>query len=60
VKFVLLRSSAFMRNAKKNVKNKPEIAQNIQNTLERLCVDPFNPSLKTHKLKGQLQDSLFL
>jgi mRNA interferase YafQ len=57
VTFVLLRSSAFIRNARKIVKKQPEIAHNIQNTLELLCLDPFQPRLKTHKLKGELQDS---
>jgi addiction module RelE/StbE family toxin len=55
--FVLLRSSAFVRSARKVVKKQPQIAQNIQNTLELLCIDPFNPQLRTHKLKGELKDS---
>lgn len=55
--FVLLRSSAFIRNARKVVRKQPELAQNIQETLELLCVDPFEPQLRTHKLKGELKDS---
>jgi addiction module RelE/StbE family toxin len=55
--FVLLRSSAFVRSARKLVKKQPQIAQNLQNTLELLIEDPFNPQLRTHKLKGNLQDS---
>lgn len=55
--FVLLRSNAFVRSARKVVKKQPKIAQNIQNTLELLCIDPFNPQLRTHKLKGDLKDS---
>jgi mRNA interferase YafQ len=55
--FVLLRSSAFVRSARKLVKKQPQIAQNIQNTLELLCIDPFNPQLRTHKLKGELKNS---
>jgi hypothetical protein len=43
VNFVLLRSSAFIRNARKIVKKKPELAQNIQETLELLSLDPFHP-----------------
>ena len=31
--------------------------QNVQNTLELLAIEPFHPRLKTHKLKGELQDS---
>jgi mRNA interferase YafQ len=57
VTFVLLRSTAFVREAKKTVKKQPQIAQNLQTTLELLAMDPFNPKLRTHKLKGDLQDS---
>lgn len=55
--FVLLRSSAFVRSARKIVKKQPEVAQNIQQTLTSLSEDPFQPKLKTHKLKGDLKDS---
>ncbi len=56
--FVLLRSSAFIRNARRKVVRKqPELARNIQETLELLCVDPFQSQLRTHKLKGDLKDS---
>ncbi|NEN99345.1 MAG: type II toxin-antitoxin system mRNA interferase toxin, RelE/StbE family [Moorea sp. SIO3I7] len=55
--FVLLRSSAFVREAKKLVKKQPQTAQNLQNTLKLLCIEPFDPRLRTHKLKGNLQDS---
>lgn len=57
VKFVLLRSSAFIRAARKIVKKQLEIAQNIQDTLELLCEAPFQPRLRTHKWKGDIQDS---
>ena len=57
MKFILLRSSAFVRNARKVLKKQPQLAQNIQNTLELLSIDPFQSQLKTHKLKGELKDS---
>jgi mRNA interferase YafQ len=57
VKFVLLRSNAFVRTAKKILKKQPELASNIQNTLELLSIEPFHPRLRTHKLKGEFQDS---
>ena len=57
MKFVLLRSSTFVRNARKIIKRQPQLAQNIQNALELLCSDPFQARLKTHKLKGELKDS---
>ncbi len=55
--FVLLRSSAFVRNTRKIVKKQPQLAQNIQETLSLLCIDPFQRQLRTHKLKGELKDS---
>ncbi len=55
--FVLLRSNIFIRNARKIVKKQPFLAQNIRETLDLLCVDPFQPRLRTHKLKGELKDS---
>jgi mRNA interferase YafQ len=57
VNFVLLRSNAFIRNAEKIIKKQPELAANIRATLELLGSDPFEPSLRTHKLKGDLKDS---
>jgi len=57
MKFVLLPSSAFVREARKIVKKHPQTAQNIQNTVELLSTEPFNPRLRTHKLKSELQNS---
>jgi len=57
MKFVLLPSSAFVREARKIVKKNPQTAQNIQNTVELLSTEPFHPRLRTHKLKGELQNS---
>lgn len=42
VNFVLLRSSAFIRQARKIVNKQPSIAENIQNTLTLLIQDPFD------------------
>ena len=55
--YPLLRSSAFIRNARKLVKKQPELATDIQKTLTALSNDPFQPGLRTHKLKGELRDS---
>jgi mRNA interferase YafQ len=57
VNFVLFRSNVFIRNARKLVKKQPPLAQTIQETLALLSVDPFQPRLRTHKLKGELKDS---
>ena len=53
----LLRSSAFVRAAQKVVKKYPQNAIELQSALELLQVDAFHPSLRTHKLKGELKDS---
>ena len=54
---VLLRSSAFIRVAKKIVKKQREKAEAIETTLEMLAADAFDPQLRTHKLSGELAES---
>ncbi len=51
----LIRSNAFVRAAKKLVKKQPELASEIHAALKLLSDDAFHPSLRTHKLKGELQ-----
>jgi addiction module RelE/StbE family toxin len=53
----LLRSTAFVRAARKLVKRNPGIAPDLRETLEYLSDDPFHPQLRTHKLKGPLASS---
>lgn len=48
----LIKTSAFVRSAKKVLKRDRMLAQALQNTLTLLSEDAFHPSLKTHKLKG--------
>ena len=55
--FVLLPSSAFIRASRKLLRKHPEIAENLKQTLALLSTDPFNYRLKTHKLKGEFQQS---
>jgi addiction module RelE/StbE family toxin len=57
VKRVLLKSSSFVRSAKRIVKKDTHLAKDIQATLELLSEDAFHPRLKTHKLKGNLEGS---
>ena len=45
----------FMRLANKLTKNSPEKDQRLKSVLSLLQNDPFTPSLKTHKLKGNLE-----
>jgi len=48
----LIKTSAFVRSAKKVLKRDRMLAQALQDTLTLLSEDAFHPSLKTHKLKG--------
>lgn len=52
----LIKTTAFMRAAKKILKRDRWLAQAIQATLELLEEDAFHPNLKTHKLKGNLSE----
>ncbi len=54
----LIRSSAFVRAAKRLVKKRPHVAEDLRSTLELLSADAFHPQLKTHQLKGSLACSL--
>jgi mRNA interferase YafQ len=53
----LLRSSTFVRTARRIVRKHPSFAQGIQTALERMEEDVFQPHLRTHKLKGKLAGS---
>ncbi|QEP43930.1 type II toxin-antitoxin system mRNA interferase toxin, RelE/StbE family [Ectothiorhodospiraceae bacterium BW-2] len=54
---LLIKSTAFVRTAKRVLKKNPNLAVDIQTTLELLSEDAFHPSLKTHKLKGNFEGS---
>ena len=53
----LIWGSAFKRALKKTVRQRPDLTQKIEKTLECLTDDPFDPVLRTHKLKGALAGS---
>ena len=54
---ILLRSSAFVRTAKRFTKKNPQSSAELRSALELLSADPFHPQLKSHKLKGDLEGS---
>ena len=54
---VLLRSTAFVRAAKRFLKKHPEAAEGLRETLEILAEDAFDPRIGAHKLKGDLDGS---
>jgi addiction module RelE/StbE family toxin len=50
----LVWSAGFVRKFKRLVKKNPQLKIQIERTLELLTENPFNSSLRTHKLKGDL------
>ncbi len=53
----LLRSSAFVRAAKRLLEKQPDLETVFYQALTMLAEDVFNPKLRSHKLKGKLQGS---
>lgn len=53
----LLRSSAFVRAARRLLEKQPDLETAFYQALTLLAEDVFNPKLRTHKLKGKLQGS---
>lgn len=52
----LVWSPAFSREVKRLIRRNPQLRQPIEQTLQMLTEEPFHPSLKTHKLKGDLAE----
>ena len=50
----LVWSPSFVRAFKRLVKNNPELRPQIEQILQQLTEDPFQSSLRSHKLKGDL------
>ena len=50
----LVWSSSFVRTVKRLISQNPQFRSSLGHTLEKLAEDPFNPSLRTHKLNGEL------
>jgi mRNA-degrading endonuclease YafQ of YafQ-DinJ toxin-antitoxin module len=57
MKRALLRTAGFVRMARKRVRRDPALAEALHTTLTLLGEDAFHPSLRTHKLKGNLSGS---
>lgn len=49
-------SSAFRRAFKKRIKGNVDLEQRFWQKLEQFTVDPFDQSLRTHKLSGKLNE----
>jgi addiction module RelE/StbE family toxin len=48
------KSDKFIKNAKKFFKKHPDLLAKFSKIMITLTVNPFEPSLKTHKLSGKL------
>ena len=51
----LVWDNSFRRAFRKRTRHNPKLKMQIFQALEQLALDPFHPSLKTHKLKGSLE-----
>lgn len=51
----LVWSKTFLRAYKTATRRHPHLKQDIEAVLRLLVDDPFEPRLRTHKLKGQLE-----
>jgi mRNA interferase YafQ len=54
---ILLKTPAFIKSAKSVLRKNPLLAADIEDTLIVLSQNPFDPFLKTLKLKENLNDS---
>ena len=54
---LLLRSSAFVRAARRVVRRHPHTAEDLRATLALLAADAFHPQLRSHKLRGEFAGS---
>ena len=57
MKRALLRSNAFVRTAKKILRKKSSLVDDVHAALIMLENDVYHPSLRTHKLTGNLHGS---
>jgi mRNA-degrading endonuclease YafQ of YafQ-DinJ toxin-antitoxin module len=49
-------SSSFKRSFKRRIKGNADMEERFWQKLELFTANPFEPSLKTHKLSGKLKD----
>lgn len=49
-------SDSFARKLKRLLKQNPQLRSLVKQKLDLIAENPFHPSLRTHKLKGDLSD----
>lgn len=52
----LIFPDSYIKRARKFLRKHPELRNQYQKTLELLELNPHHPSLRLHKLQGQLSD----
>ena len=57
MKRTLLHTASFRRSVKRLIKKQGQAAAKLRDTLRRLERDAFDPLLRTHKLKGYVDDA---
>lgn len=53
----LVWGKTFLRAYKKASRRHPELEADVERVLQVLVRDPFDPQLRTHKLKGKLKEA---
>jgi len=56
MKIKLIETGKFIRKANKLVRKNKFLDRKLEVVLDKLVSNPFDPSLKTHKLKGKLSE----
>ncbi|MGB5217320.1 MAG: hypothetical protein WBN66_03375 [Smithella sp.] len=52
----ILYTDSYLRRAKKFIKKHPELVSQYEKTLKLLEINPYHPSLRLHKLHGNLSE----
>ena len=52
----IIYTETYIKRAKKFIKKHPEIISQYEKTLKLIEINPFQPSLRLHKLKGKFSD----
>jgi addiction module RelE/StbE family toxin len=56
MRYKIVQSKRYLKRAAKFFKKHPDLLPKYQKVLEQLEVDPHYPSLRLHKLKGELNE----
>ncbi|KUJ75904.1 plasmid stabilization protein [Thiomicrospira sp. XS5] len=54
--YKIIRTDAYFKKLKKFIKRHPDVLERYIKTIEVLAVDPYHPSLRLHKLQGDLNE----